>query len=91
MTNQAQRDPLRAALARSTALTAARKSRIPVRILGFSAGSPDLDDGDADPAVTLFNAVAAQAAALAAETAPPKAVKAAKIRARIFGPAGRNT
>jgi hypothetical protein len=88
MTNQAQRDPLRAALARSTALTAARKSKIPVRVLGFSAGSPALDDGGPDPAATLGAAVAAYDAALAAETRPPslKDQRAARVRHRLWPP-----
>jgi hypothetical protein len=81
-------DPLRNALARSTASSAAAKVRVYARLYGFAAPSPAIDDGGLDPDVMRAAAVAEHAAALIAETRLPslKAVRAAKIRHRLWPP-----
>jgi hypothetical protein len=92
-------DPLRRVIARQRAAAAQRGTSVPVRIFGYSAGSPQIEAPDQDyleGQALLDAAMTAQATyerALAAETRPPatpKAVRAARIKARLW-PAGRST
>ncbi|HEX9540072.1 MAG TPA: hypothetical protein VGA04_18080 [Streptosporangiaceae bacterium] len=78
-------DPIRAAYARQQAAKKGPSTQF-VRLLGFAAPSPDFDIAAYDEQAALAAAVAEQEAA----GANPRAVRTARIRARIFAP-GKNT
>lgn len=69
-------------------MVAAQRARVPVRLFGFSAGSPDIED---DPEVMLGRAVARQAQADLLTARRPRTARAAMTVRESMKSATRTT